>query len=148
MTQSKNELERLKRLLAEHYKEHDRYPSVRISKDFWENHASAIAKLADKGINIQVDENIVLENTFLLDDLETKGQTVDTLHDLKKVVDQLVAEGKGDWPVRNMPPDTNSFHKITLYTVIRGEEPFEGFAYYPNVWSEPLNEYIRLEIGQ
>ena len=141
-------IEHLRKKHATHKDKHGKYPTVRISKGFWEENADVIAELSNQGIDINVDDRILLKNTFLLGDIEKAGTTVDTVKDLKKLVDQMVEDGKGDWPLRNMPPDTNSYHKLRFYTIVPGEEPYEGLQLFPSFWGAPKAEHILVQIGE
>jgi len=141
-----NTFEQLQQQVTKFKQEHERWPKVRISPDFWERNADGIARLSRQGIPITVDENIRLENTFLLETVDKAGHRIDTIADLKAYADKLVEEGKGDWPVRIMPSDTNTYHKLNFYAIIPGEAPGEGAELFPSFAGTPEGEFILVQI--
>ena len=141
-------IEHLRNKLSTYKDKHGQYPKVRISRDFWEEHAEEIVRLSNQGIDITVDEKILLKNTFLLGRTEKAGNQVDTVKDLKSLVDLMVKEGKGDWPIRNMPPDSNTYHRLRFYSIVPGEEPYEGLQRFPSFWGAPKAQHILVQIGE
>lgn len=117
-------------------------PKVKISNAFWEEHADAIAGLANEGVNIQVVEELVLNSSFVVEETQNEGNQIDTLHDLKEVVDRWVAEGKGDWPVRQMLLGVDLYMPLRLHAIVPGQAPEEGLELAPEFPGAPPGEHI------
>ncbi|NGP88590.1 hypothetical protein [Fodinibius halophilus] len=138
---------RLVRSIKAHKEEHGNHPKVRVSRKFWANHSKNLEKLSDQGIKIEVDDAILLDDTFLLDVEQEKEYKAETIKDLKKIIDKLVDEGKGNWPVRNMPMNTDTYHNVELYTIVPGEAPYTGLELIPSHEGAPDGEHVLLQMG-
>lgn len=140
-------IDKLLEAINDYKTNHGEFPKVKISRAFWEENADGVAKLSNDGVDIAVVDNLVGESSFIFWDIPTGGKPVKTLNDLKEHVDQMVAEGKGDWPVVTMPSDACVYLPIKLYPVIPGEEPYEGFKQYASIDGKPEAEHILVVIG-
>lgn len=128
-----------------YYQEHGHYPQVEISQPFFDDHAWDIDKLSKDGISVRVVDKLYFRSFNLIG--ATKGQNIDTLHELKKLVDKMVSEGKGHWPVRGIPPDAKVFLPIHLYPIIPGDDPAEHDLENEITAGHPESEYIRIIMG-
>lgn len=124
-----------------HYTAHGEYPKVVISKEFWENHATEVAELSSKGVDIEVSEKMYFK-TFYLEGGDSDTRHVKTLNDLKKHIDEMVSEGKGEWPVLCMPPDANVYLPISFHPIIPSKEPENDIERYAAIAGDPEREFI------
>lgn len=138
-------IEDLLNAINNYYHQYGTYPSVEISPAFFDEHSWDIEKLSKDGINVRVVEKLHFRSYAII--TKPKGQNIDSLDDLKLVVDMLVNEGKGHWPVRGIPPDSNVFLPIHLYPIIPGDDPAEHDLENEITAGHPKSEYIRIVMG-
>lgn len=132
----------LRERINDFYHNEGYYPKVRISKAFWEQFAHEIADLAKDNISINVVDNIRSRHSFFLEKANDKSPEIDTLLDLKKVVDKWVGQGKGHWPTRCMSMDDDIYIPIQLYAIVPGEAPMDGLELFEEFWGAPEAEHI------
>lgn len=125
------------------FEENEGYlPKVRISRAFWNEYAHEIADLAKDDISINVVDSIRGPHSFLLEKASEKSLEIDTLFDLKQMVDKWVGQGKGHWPVRCMSMDDDIYIPIQLYAIVPGEAPLDGLELFTEFWGAPSAEHI------
>lgn len=127
------------------YHEHGKYPDVEVSSEFFDEYAWDIDKLSKDGITVRVVDKLHFRSFNLLS--PSKGQEINTLDDLKRIVNNLVNEGKGHWPIRGIPPDSHVFLPIHLYPIIPGDDPSEHDLENEITAGHPKSEYIRIIMG-
>lgn len=131
------------------YKEqHKSWPTVTISRDFWNAYADEIADLAGKGVDITVVDDPYIRGFYFTNTSKADGGTVDTLYDLKEQVENLIDDGKGHWPVRFLPHDARVYLQIKLLAIIPGSAPVEGLELRHDFADAPEGEHILVLVGQ
>lgn len=138
-------IENLQKAINNYFHSYGVYPSVEVSPTFFDDHAWDIEKLSKDGIDIRVIDKLHFRSYAII--TKQKGQNIDTLDNLKAVVDKLISEGKGHWPVRGIPPDSNVFLPIHLYPIIPGDDPSEHDLENEITAGHPKSEYIRIIMG-
>lgn len=129
-----------------HLHNHGSYPKVFVARSFWEEHASDIAKLHKDGLEIEVVNHLQFRSFYLIGTIHDE-QHVDTVNDLYEVAKKLKEEGKGDWPVRNMPPDANVYLPIQFHPVVPHKDEEDGVERFAAIASNPEREFILVVIG-
>ncbi|REL39146.1 hypothetical protein DYD21_04095 [Rhodohalobacter sp. SW132] len=129
-----------------HFSTYGVYPKVVISREFWEDHATEVAQLSSKGVDFEVDDRMHFK-TFYLEGGDSDVRHVETLNDLKKHIDEMVAEGKGEWPVLSMPPDANVYLPISFYPIIPSKDPENDIERYAAIAGDPEREFILFLVG-
>lgn len=145
---SKTSFDLLLECIKNYYHNHGYYPKVRISIDFWEEYAHEIADLAEKNISINVVDNIRSSHSFLLEKAVKNETIIDTLSDLKSLIDRWIQEGKGSWPIRSMAVNADIYVPIQLHAIIPGEAPPKGLELMADFPGAPDGEHILVVTGE
>lgn len=72
-----------------------------------------------------------------------------TLNELKVVIDQLVEEGKGDWPVVHKADEGPVYTPVKVYAIDPDEVPdLEGLQLDQSFVDAPDGKHIVVDFGQ
>lgn len=139
---------RLEKQINSYKEAYGTVPKVQVNREFWEKNSRRISKLTREGVRIEVADNLQLNNSYLLQYPREQYPAVDTLHDLKKEVDRLVAEGKGDWPVKVKSEDDYTYQKITLCPSVPGHPPVKRAELISDFTNAPDGEHILIMVNR
>ncbi|MGD8749764.1 MAG: hypothetical protein PVI44_14975 [Balneolaceae bacterium] len=141
--------EKLQQRIQNYHEEHGLYPQVKVSEKFWEKYAYEIAELAGKGIDIRVIGNLWQEESFIIENPQHQNhETINTVFDLWKQAGKLIAEGKGEWPVRFQPHDARVYLRVKLCPIVPGKAPSEGLELFPDFAGAPEGEHVLVLFGE